>query len=484
MTLPIPKGLILSTFQDKGVRYMLGARGSLSADEMGLGKTVQTIVVLNAMNATAPQGVFPHLSRRGSRYLIVAPAGLRYNWHEELKNWYVGSDGKSWPQTNDYVRVASYYEAEKIGTTHPLVQWDALIVDEAQYIKNGHTQRSQAIQRLNQQTTDRVILISGTPYENAPVELWPLLQIVAPEKWDPEITKHFATTPEQKKAHPGEGYNFWEFCKRYCDLKKTKIKIGKRFKSVYDFSGGSNLEELQRRLRETCMVRRLKADVLTELPPKRRQIVVLQPEGIPINDDDLLPNLTDENYEMSIGRLTAEKVKFEEWSKRRHAQGLMLVTPVLEVLENTFADPQERRILFCHHTDVAEAYFRALEQMDLSPVLVTGKTHPADRMAAVKRFQGDPKCRVFIGSIRAAGVGLTLTAATGVDFAEQSPIPGEMSQAEDRAHRIGQTRFLLIRIFVANRSLSARMMKIVIRKQALIREGLDTMAKEEPMRAT
>ena len=129
-----------------------------------------------------------------------------------------------------------------------------------------------------------------------------------------------------------------------------------------------------------------------------------------------------------------------------------------------------------------EKYFSALDAMGLNPVMAIGKTHVADRGAAVHKFQNDPSTRVFVGSIKAAGVGITLTAACGVDFAEQSPVPGEMSQCEDRAHRIGQKGFVHVRIFVCDKSLSARIMQIVVRKQGVISAGLDTMAGEEPMR--
>ncbi len=491
--IPLPPGRSLLPYQEKAIPFMLGARGTLLGDEMGLGKTPTSIAFLNALAR------HPHPGHRSYSFLIVAPAGLRINWANELRDWYVGNDGERFPLTADLVRVASYHEAQGIAESER--KWDCLVVDEAHYVKNAHTVRSQTVKRLSD-CSSRVILITGTPYENSPVELWPLLQIVAPDAWDPRITRDLGVTPEQRKSHPGEGWNFWEFARKYCDLKKKRIqtvspRTGRTFyKTALDFSGSSNLPALQRKLRETCMVRRLKGDVLSELPPKRRQVIVLRPEGtegqvIGLRDEGLLGDLNFENYEEKIKGLTAEKVLFTEWSKKRHAQGLALITPVLEVLEETWVQDREgKRILFCHHQDVAEKYHAALTALGLNPVLATGQTHPADRGAAVKRFQEDADCKVFVGSIKAAGVGITLTAACGVDFAEQSPVPGEMSQAEDRAHRVGSEKreagkrgFVHVRIFVSDGSLSARMMKIVVRKQESIREGLDTMAKEEPRRA-
>lgn len=477
---PCPEGRSFLPYQIAGIDYMLGGRGTILGDEMGLGKTVQAIGVMNAMGAHGRV-----------KTAIVCPAGLRLNWWAELHGWCTtleGLPGRHPDHHRPSVRVLSYHEAAADYQSK-----DLLIVDEAHYIKTAHTRRSQAIQRMASRA-GKVILITGTPYENSPIELWPLLRICAPEQWDPAIYREIMVSAEQRKAHPGEGYNFWRYAITYCDLKKRSIqstspRTGRTFyKQAYDFSGASNLTDLQTRLRQTCMVRRLKKDVLAELPAKRRQIMLVDlPRAMTDGEEHILPDLSFENYEDQIRGLVAEKVLFREWSKRRHEQGLAMVTPVLEILEETFAQDREgKRLLFCHHTDVADAYHAALTAMGIGCVMVTGQTHPADRQQAVHAFQTDAAVRVFIGSIKAAGVGLTLTAACGVDFAEQSPVPGEMSQAEDRAHRIGAslTRHLHVRIFVADRSLSARMMKIVIRKQDVIRNGLDTMAGLEPKRMT
>ncbi len=448
ITLPAPPGKSYLPYQEAGIRYALGARGTLIADEMGLGKTVQAIGIINASPAGA--------------VVIVCPAGLKTNWRYELDNWLVDSK-------RDII-ILSYYEAGKFVKLVD-VNITILIVDEAHYIKNPDSRRSQVITELAKKA-NRVLLLTGTPMENRPVELWPLLKIVCPEKWDPAITRIGTITQDQRQSHPGEGPNFWTFAKRYCDLKKTSFRFGTRFRKVWDFSGASNLTELRKRLRETCMVRRLKQDVLPELPEKCRQVFVL-PSNQP--DDGYLASLTFENYERAIAELTSSKVKFEEFSRRRHEEGMDIVDDALVFLRDAL-DETQKIIVFAHHIDVIERLASGLtaefDKADYA-VKVTGGTHVADRGAAVKAFQEDPLCRVFIGSIGAAGVGITLTAATLVVFVELTPVPGQMTQAEDRAHRIGQKNFLLVKILVKNHSLGARLAKIIVRKQAVLKEGLD-----------
>jgi SWI/SNF-related matrix-associated actin-dependent regulator 1 of chromatin subfamily A len=368
----------------------------------------------------------------------------------------------------------SYGEAQK-AFAGGLGLIDLLIVDEAHYIKHADTKRSQCVQAIAV-LASRVLLLTGTPVENSPIELWPLLRIVAPKAWDPAATKVGIITAEQKKSHPGEGVNFWAFAKKYCGLKRISRPLPRGgFAMAWDFSGASNLDELAKRLRNTCMVRRLKKDVLEQLPPKRRQVVVLP--SIAINDDDLLPGLSEENYETMIAALVADKVKFNEYSKRRHEQALKIADQVIAHV-NDCLDSADKVILFAHHKDVIEKFvsaFRTENDHEFCAV-VTGETHVADRGAEVKRFQVNPKCRLFIGSIGAAGVGLTLTAASLVVFAELDPVPGRMTQAEDRAHRIGQKEMVVVHVLVANHSLSARMAKIVVKKQAVISRVLDVGA--------
>lgn len=460
MNIPAPPGKAYLPYQEKGIRFCLGARGTIIADEMGLGKTVQAIGVINAMVA--------------QRVFVICPKSLKHNWHNELDEWLTHRPA--------VLVVCTFGEAEYLKDSD--IQWDVLIVDEAHFIKNPQSQRAQRVKHIAARTKARILLLTGTPMESCPVEMWPLLQIACPEVWDPPAAANpLMVMPKEKTGHPGTGPYFWSFATRYCDLKKTRFKVGRRFRTTWDFSGASNLGELQKRLRETCMVRRLKKDVLPELPPKRRKLILLKGKITKADEalSDRLGEVTEENYESVVKRLVADKVLFEEFSARRHEQALEKVHECIEIIENAL-DTTKKITVFAHHQDVIYTIVKALESSSPgTTVSVTGKTHVADRGAAVKRFQEDPSCQIFVGSIGAAGVGITLTAASLVIFVELDPTPGRMTQAEDRAHRIGQRDMVLVWHLLLDGSICSRLAKILVKKQAVISAALDGPTGENGM---
>lgn len=132
-------------------------------------------------------------------------------------------------------------------------------------------------------------------------------------------------------------------------------------------------------------------------------------------------------------------------------------------------------VIFVHHHDVVAAL---AQEFGDSCVTLTGEDSIEKRQIAVDRFQTDPTCRVFIGSLKAAGVGITLTAAHHVVFGELDWVPGNMSQAEDRCHRIGQKDNVLVQHLVLEGSLDSRMARVLIEKQAVIDAALDEIAQE------
>jgi SNF2 family DNA or RNA helicase len=144
---------------------------------------------------------------------------------------------------------------------------------------------------------------------------------------------------------------------------------------------------------------------------------------------------------------------------------------VIDHVKNSLEDNNNKLIIAAHHHDVIDELMEGLAEFN--PVKLTGETKEADRQAAVDRFQNDPDCRVFIGSITAAGVGITLTASSHVIFAELDWTPGNITQMEDRAHRIGQTDTVLVQHIVLADSLDARMAKMLVEKQEIIDSALD-----------
>ena len=344
-----------------------------------------------------------------------------------------------------------------------------LISDESHALKNPKARRTQQVlgrwdrdpeKRIARIDADRCLWLTGTPILNRPVELWPLLK---------------------RTGWRGSWKDYVErFCAAYRDRWGWKV------------DGASNLDELQSLLRQTIMVRRLKADVLTELPAKRRQVIEIPANGAAgtvaaeahawaLRQDEVamlqaaveLAKASDDEEEyreavraLQVGMMAA----FTEMSALRHETALAKVPWVIEHL----ADAVEGGpvVCFCHHRDVVKAVAAGLKERDIESLLATGDMATDDRQTNVDRFQaGDAP--VFLGTIGAAGTGITLTAASHVVFAELDWVPGNITQAEDRCHRIGQTNAVLIQHLVLEASLDAILANRLVEKQAVIDAALD-----------
>jgi len=451
LDVPAPAGLEYLPYQRAGVAYALGRVNTLIADEMGLGKTVEALAVANA-------------DPKVRRILVVCPASLKLNWARECERWLVrefaiGVAGKEYPKEAEVVIIN--YDLLGKWARQVRRKWDLLIVDECHYVKNREAQRSKRVYALN---ATRRLFLTGTPILNRPAELFPIVSHLAPE------------------AFP----KFWDYAQRFCAPFQTNFG--------WDTSGASNLGELHELLRGTIMIRRTKADVLKHLPPKRRQVIEVGSEAV----TKLIEREREawDKHKARLGELRASArvipgkgaakaevedpaaraalrreaaEAFGELSKLRHATALAKVPLVLEHLRSVLEETP-KVVVFAHHRDVVAALAETFGEL---AVTLTGEHSVEQRQAAVDRFQTDPTCTLFIGSITAAGFGLTLTASSHVVFAELDWVPAHMTQAEDRTHRIGQKDSVLVQHIVLEKSLDASMVRTLLRKQAVIDEAVD-----------
>lgn len=466
--IPCPDGLEYLPFQKAGIVYALERDGTLIGDEMGLGKTIQALGFLNAK---------PEIKS----VLIIVPASLRINWKREAEKWlvrdfviHVVEKVEEIPSNAEVIIVN--YEKLKGKVLDSLMnrEWDCIICDETHKLKNPKSQRSKKIlgywDRVKKVRVPGLIdqakyklMLTGTPILNRPIEIQPVAGALAPSKFG----------------------NFFYFAKRYADAHQNRYG--------WDFSGASNLAELQEKLRSTIMVRRLKKDVLTELPAKRRQVVELAQNGakkavkaeakaykahekqleLLREKADLAHASGDEKaYKDAVRKLTdAAQAAFEEIARLRHEVALAKLPNVIEHVDNMIEEGIEKVVVFAHHQDVVAGL---VEHYGDKAVALTGQTPMDVRQDNVDRFQTDKSCQIFIGSITAAGVGLTLTASSHVVFAELDWVPANITQAEDRCHRIGQTGSVLIQHLVVDGSLDARMAHTLVDKQEIADRALDT----------
>jgi SNF2 domain-containing protein/helicase-like protein len=245
-----------------------------------------------------------------------------------------------------------------------------------------------------------------------------------------------------------------------------------------------------------CMVRRLKGDVLKELPPKRRQVIEMPANGAGqavaaemsawrshedrIAELRLSVELAKASDDIMVYRAAVAKLQegirasFTEMAKLRHDTAVAKVPYVVEHIKDCL-DSGEKLLVFAHHLDVIDAI---VKEFPGKVVKLDGRDSMEARNASVERFQKDPTIKLFVGGIMAAGVGLTLTAASHAVFAELDWVPANITQGEDRLHRIGQRNSVLIQHLVLEGSLDARMVRILVEKQEVIDRALDKQEAE------
>ena len=453
---PSPPGLNYFPYQKAAIKFASDRESTLIADEPGLGKTLEVAGVIN-------------LNDKIKNVLIICPASIRINWKRELDKWLVRRynvgivNRDYYPTTSDIV-IINFDVVHKHHKTLVSKTWDLFVIDEVHFLKSKATRRSKYIFGSKRDGVEKIraekkIFLSGTPIVNRPIELFPIINSLDPITWSDQ----------------------WSYAKRYCDLKHNGYG--------WDYTGSSNLDELQDRLRSSIMIRRLKKDVLLDLPPKFRQVIELPMDSsmsdlvnLELREWDAYEELVDslwaaltlskinedeESYRDEIDKLSQQtKAKFSEIAALRERVALLKVPYVIEHLRNF----EHKVVVFAHHKSVVK---KIRESFPNETVEIVGDTKMDDRQKAVDLFQNDPSVRYFIGSIKSAGVGITLTAASHVVFAELDWVPGAVSQCEDRCHRITQKGNVLVQHMVLEGSLDAKIAKSLIAKQEVIDKALD-----------
>ena len=443
--------------------------GVLLADSMGLGKTIQAIGVINCDSSI-------------KKILVVCPATLKLNWRNELNRWLTKkrsiliAESSSCPCEAFEITIINYDILSRNRDKIDRVAWDLAIIDEAHYIKAGDSKRAIAVagqekkgQPLKTGISARFrLMLTGTPIPSRPIEGWPIFHYLAPEEFR----------------------SFWGYAKRFCAAEQNRYG--------WDLTGASNLAELQDRLRASIMLRRLKEEVLTELPAKRRAVIELAQNGASsavkaeqqgwaayqemIEDLRLRVELAKasdkpEDYEDAVSKLkAAARAAFTEMAKLRHATAVAKIPYLIQHINDSI-EGGKKVIVFVHHKDVVAALEAEFGSRSVS---ITGDTPMNSRQSNVERFQSDPECLVFIGNIQAAGVGITLTASSHVIFGELDWVPGNVTQCEDRAHRIGPKEMVLVQHLVLEGSLDAKMARTIVEKQNVIDQALDKEHVEIP----
>jgi len=399
--------LKLRPFQRGGIKYASEAKRCFVADEMGLGKTIQALGVIQAQDA------YPAL--------VVVPKAVKYQWAEEIGRWLPGrtaqivSGGKAVELVGDIV-VINYDLLSKHIEGLKGRAWKAIVLDESQQIKNKKAKRSKAALELAEGIPVRLCL-SGTPLLNRPVELVNQLAFL---------------------GRLGEFGGGWEFMRRYCGAKRTRFG--------WDMTGATNLDELARKLRASCYVRRVKRDVAKELPPLQRTEVPVEIERKREYRSavaDVVKWVVDRKVER--GALPAGEA-LSAFDRAYKAEALVRINGLRQLAVEhklngaiewigNFLDSDGKLVVFAHHRAVQEKLAEALADYD--PATISGGDSDEQREAAKDKFWNEDSCRVMIASMQAANFGLNLQVASSVAFVEFGWHMAIMEQAEARVHRIG-----------------------------------------------
>lgn len=436
--------LKLYPFQEEGAKFLAERKSALLADEMGLGKTIQAIIACN------------HL--RANRLLIVCPASVKFNWAREISRW-SGREYNIDVVCGRYTRIRE--NADVVIINYDLLLTRAMqeqiknrifsvgIFDEAHYLKTPDAQRTQAV-LLRGGVASRCVFkwfLTGTPVLNRPVELFPLLKAAAPD-----IIKPYS--------------NYNAFGKRWCGGHYRQNNFGGEW---WD-KGATNIEELNERLTKSgFMLRRLKDEVLDELPDKQFQILPVSTEGV--KDTKALKWLKSDARRVDLGGMEPG-----ELARVRHSITQAKLPLIIEHIR-TVLEAENKLVVFAYHRDILERLER--EFREVGTVLIYGGVTAKQRSESVDRFQRDPNCRLFLGQITAAGQGITLTSARTAVFAEISWTPGEVLQAVDRIHRIGQTHGVLIQFLVYQDTLEEFMLRTIIDKKQTIENIVERKGEEQ-----
>ncbi|KAI6200028.1 putative SMARCAL1-like protein [Aphelenchoides besseyi] len=410
----------LFPYQLTGLRFGVEKEGRvLLADEMGLGKSLQAMAIARTYSDAWP-------------LLIVCPSSVRYAWKLQFEKFLPNVDdvnvienGKQTlpsGRTSNTVVIISYDMMSIRVDELYCRSFRVIIFDESHCLKNEKSKRSKAAKKLSERA-ERRILLSGTPALSRPAELYSQINIVNKNIFG----------------------NYIEYAKRYCEYKKN-------YMGFMDDKGAENLEELSAILKHTCLIRRLKNDVLEDLPEKRRQVLYLT--GNIIAKRLKAVSEARKEHENMTKKGTNE-------DKQRTLMEYYLQTGIAKadavadhIIDNYYHEEAEgcKLLLFAHHKEVLDILENRMKAKNIATIRIDGQTKGPDRALYCKQFQDDPKIKVAVLSITAASVGITLTAASKVIFAELYWTPAIMIQAEDRAHRIGQRDSVLVEYVLAKKT--------------------------------
>lgn len=382
--------------QKEAIEKLVGNDKYILADDMGLGKTTSTVIA--------------SLESGAEKTLIICPASLKINWQREIANYTDKEvsiiEGKKWEPAEytiiNYDILKNFHDPKHPEKSDILnYGFDLVVMDEAHYIQNVKANRTKIANNIVKKV-GKVWLLTGTPMTSRPMNYYNLLDLVDSPVAD----------------------NWMAYAIRYCA--GYQFSVGP--KKVWNVTGASNLEELRDRTKPQVL-RRLKEDIL-DLPEK-----IITPVYLKLKSRDY-EKLMGEYYDWynSSEESSSLTIQFSKLMKVRQVIAEGKIKDTIELAQNII-DQGKKVIIFTNFTDTLNKLTDAFPKVS---VKLDGKMSKPQRQHSVDEFQNNDKIKVFVGNLKAAGVGITLTEAEAVIMNDLSFVPSDHSQAEDRAYRYGQ----------------------------------------------
>lgn len=445
-TLPSDLKTQLRDYQTIGFKWFKNLSylgfGGILADEMGLGKTVQTISFL--------------LSEKGKKSIIIAPTSLLYNWKNEFSKFAPSMKvcvvhgnknerGKLIESIDGYdVILTTYGTLRNDEESYEKLKFDYCILDEGQNIKNPLAQSTKSVKNIKAKTK---FVLTGTPIENNLIELWSIFDFIMPNYL----------------------YNSTTFKNKFISGSDATIELQKYIKPF--------------------MLRRLKKDVIKELPDKieKNYYVELTKEQKKVYGayiKDIKDKMKDENFEGDKITIFSYLTKLRQLCLDpsiivdNYKGGSAKIEEAINIVKDNIENGH-KILLFSQFTSVLNNISAELKSNDVEHMYLDGSTKASKRLELVDEFNNSEKCKIFLISLKAGGTGLNLTSADVIIHFDPWWNPAVEDQATDRAHRIGQKNVVQVFKLISEGTIEERIINMQEEKKELIKGVLDSDYKNE-----
>lgn len=454
---------VLYKHQQEAVQYLLSHKGGMLCDEQGLGKTITAIEFLYQAfkePQTKSQDIAPvQKSLVNSNILIICPAIMRSTWKKEIDNY------KENTAIFNNTFVYSYESVTKKVLNLLKITFDAIVLDEAHYIKTAKSKRTKAcLSLLKKPAVKYKLLLTGTPVTRDIDDLFPLLDV-------------FYT-----------GNPMWY--KNVYSYRNHLMKCSYNgFAYVYKGFKNDEAKTILLNYMKPVMIRRTKKDTLKDLsiPPIvhntiyvdiDKKVAKKSLEYVDFVINNILSNESDKQLRDTTITLTNYQDELSSVSSIRRILGVAKVKPVMDYIKYKL-ESTNKLVCFCVHKQVIESLKDVLieDNPKLMVSVIDGNTSPKKKDEIIRIFQDDSENHnhkhIIISNILAGGVGITLTKSHSVVFAELDWTPSNIMQAEARCHRISQEHTVTSDFIIAKDSLDSNIVKIILEKTKIIKKILD-----------